>query len=298
MSAARRKALIAFISITAAVALYAAVSAAILFTALTPLRKPHDQTPVSAGLRAEPITLESTADRTRLAGFFIPAGADRAIVMVHGLDSNCWDGNDRGIAGAYAAHGYSVVVFDLRGQGDSGGKLLGLGWKERNDVRAAVGFLLKKGFRPGRIGIHGSSYGAATALLATADIPEVGAVVADSPFADMRDMMEKELKSKVGNAGFFMPGIILVGKLFFGLDLAGIPPVNAMQKIAPRPVFLLHGEADSRIPVEQSRKLMAASRNPADILWTLPGIEHTKEYNADPAEFMRRTCAFFDRYLK
>jgi uncharacterized protein len=126
----------------------------------------------------------------------------------------------------------------------------------------------------------------------------VGAVVADSPFADMRDLMEKELKAKVGNAGFFMPGIVCAGKLFFGLDLAAIPPLRAMSAIAPRPVFLLHGEGDSRIPVEQSRKLKAASANPLDVLWTLPGVEHTQEFNADPAGFMERTCGFFDRYLK
>ncbi len=298
MNTIRRRIFFAGIAFAAALLLYAAASAAILVMALTPLRKPHDRTPVSAGLKAQAITLESAKDGTRLAGFYLPAGTERAIVMVHGLDSNCWDGNDRDIARAYAAHGYGVVLFDLRGQGESGGRLLGLGWKERDDVRAAVDFLLEKGFRPGRIGIHGSSYGAATALLAAAYIPEVGAVVADSPFADMRDLMTNELKAKVGNAGFFMPGIVWIGKIFFGLDLAEIPPIKAIGSIAPRPVFLLHGEGDTRIPVEQSLKLKAASANRPLELWTLPGVEHTQEYNANPAEFMKRTCAFFDRYLK
>ncbi len=278
--------------------LYMGLSLVIMRMALTPIRKPHDQTPVTAGLKAEAVTLSSAADGTQLAAFFLPGGTARAIIMVHGMDSNCWDGNDREIARVYLAHGYSVMVFDLRGQGGSGGKLLGLGWKERDDVLAAVRFLEGRGFRPGSIGLHGSSYGAGTALLAAAYIPDVGAVVADSPFADIRDMMDNELRMKVGNAAIFRPGIVLAGKIFYGLDLAEIPPVIAIKKIAPRPVFLLHGEADSRIPVEHSKKLFAASAKTSTVLWLVPGSEHTKEFNTDRAGFIKRTTEFFDRSLR
>ncbi len=280
------------------IVLYLAVSFIVLKIALTPHRKPHDQTPVSAGLRAEEVWLESVKDRTRLCGFFLPGGSDRAIVMVHGVDSNCWDGNDREIARVYLARGYSVMLFDLRAHGSSEGKLLGLGWRERDDVLAAVRYLLGRGFRGGKIGIHGSSYGAATAILAAAYIPEIGAVVADSPFADIRNMMEQELRAKVGSGAFFRPGVLLVSRLFFGLDLGEISPLKALPKIAPRPVFLLHGEADSRIPVEHSRWLRAASRNPGDILWTVPGAEHTKEFNVRREEFIRRTTEFFNTALR
>jgi dipeptidyl aminopeptidase/acylaminoacyl peptidase len=278
--------------------LYFALSVVIMRMALTPLRKPHDQTPVTAGLKAEALTLESAKDRTPLAAFFIRGRSDRAIVMVHGLDSNCWDGNDRDIARVYLAHGYSVMLFDLRGQGSSGGKLLGLGWKERDDVLAAVRFLQSRGFKPGKIGIHGSSYGAGTAILAAAYIPEVGAVVADSPFADIRDMMSEELMRKVGNADIFLPGIILAGKFLYGLDLAEIPPIKAAPLIAPRPLFILHGEADSRIPVDHSRRIYAAAKNPRAALWTVPGAEHTKEFNDARPEFIKRTTEFFDRSLR
>jgi hypothetical protein len=57
-------------------------------------------------------------------------------------------------------------------------------------------------------------------------------------------------------------------------------------------------EGDSRIPGEQSRRLKAASANPRDVPWILAGTGHTQEYYANPAGFMQRTCAFFDRYLK
>jgi len=282
----------------ALLALYLGASYAVFTIALTPLRKPHDQTPVSAGLRAQEVWIESAKDRTRLYGFFLPGGSDRAIVMVHGVDSNCWDGNDREIARAYLARGYSVMLFDLRAQGSSEGKLLGLGWKERDDVLAAVRYLLGRGFKGGRIGIHGSSYGAATAILAAAYIPEIGAVAADSPFADIRDMMEQELRAKLGFGKLFGPGVLLVSSLFFGLDLGEIAPIKALPKIAPRPVFLLHGGADSRIPVEHSKRLKAASGNPKDILWIVPEAEHTKEFNLRRDEFIKRTTEFFAGALR
>lgn len=189
-------------------------------------------------------------------------------MLIHGLSSFAWDGAAPDIALAFLKAGFHVLVFDLRAHGRSGGELLGLGWHERQDVRAAVDFLLMRGFGPGSIGLHGTSYGAATALLSAAAIPEVGAVVADSAFADMRDIMDIEIEKSTGLpspfAGLLRPGLSLIARAVYALDLDLIRPETTVAAIAPRPVFFIHGSEDDVIPPDHSFRLKVASHNSAN----------------------------------
>ncbi len=292
----KRWALRAGVAAVAVTILYAIASVVVFDIALTPTREVCSS-PTDDGVAAVPLALTSDdADRIALHGFMLsPAPAvrsDRAVVLVHGLDSCGWRGSHIELAKAYLKKGFTVVVFDLRAQGQSGGTHLGLGWHERADVRAAVQALRSRGFAPGKIGLHGTSFGAGIALLSAAALPEVGAVVADSAFADVRDLMSQELDRKV-KAGFvFMPGVRIVARLRYGLDLAKIPPLVAVPKIAPRPIFFLHGTKDTRIPVEHAHRLKAASRGPDDQLWLLEGAGHTQGLSFDREQYLSRTTDF------
>ena len=228
--------------------------------------------------------------------------------MVHGLDSYAWDVGAPEIAEAYVAAGFDVLVYDSRAQGASSGKRLGLGWAERSDVAAAVSLLLDRGFKPRRIGIHGTSYGAAIALLAAAAVPEIGAVVADSSFADVRDVMVARIAERTGLpsglAELLRPGIELIARLGYRLDLYAIQPERAVPRIAPRPILFIHGSDDDVIPVEHARRLKSASRNAADELMILDGQGHTEgmvtlqdEPSPMRETFMACAVSFFDRSL-
>lgn len=295
-------------------AVYLGISYLVLSASLTAQRVDYEQTPADSGLPVEEVHFESDVDRISLIGWLLGPSRDRAIVLVHGLNCYGWSGSQPDIARAYVKAGFHVLVFDLRGHGRSGGRLLGLGWDERRDVRGAVNLLLGRGFKPGRIGIHGGSYGAATALLSTAAIPEVGAVVADSAFADMRDVMDAEIQRKTGVPPWFAkllrPGIAFLAGLLYSLDLDAIPPERAVPDIAPRPILFIHGEKDRTIPVEHVRRLEAASRNPADDLWILDGLGHTEGVRRHGKEcvhgepspmreaYLKKVTAFFDGSLR
>lgn len=311
----RRRLLITAGALAAGVALYLGVSGWVVSHMLTPRPGCPDRSPVESGLAAEELRFESAVDRVPLAGWLLRASGDRAIVMVHGLNSNAWSGAQEDIARAYVKAGFHVLVFDLRGHGRSGGNLIGLGWHERRDVRAAVNLLLGRGFRPRQIGLHGGSYGAATALLSAVVIPEIGAVVSDSAFADARDLMDEEIKGKTGlpplvTKHVLRPGLALVARLIYDLNLDAIAPEQAVPAIAPRPILFIHGREDGRIPVEHAHRLKAASKNPADELWFLPGGhgEGVRIGNMPPKclgapspmreRYLTKVTAFFERSLR
>ena len=291
-----------------AAVLYLGICAVILHLAVTPQRK-LDPAPPPADLRVEPVHFESAEDKIRLAGWLLPSSGNRAIVLVHGVNSDGWCGAHTDIARAYVEAGFHVLVFDLRGHGLSGGDRIGFCWLERRDVRGAVDLLLSRGFQAGRIGIHGTSYGGATALLSTATIPELGAVVADSAFADMRDVMLEEIKRKIPWLPFvspFSPGITLMGQLLYGLNFDTIAPERQVADIAPRPILFIHGSDDPIIPVEHASRLKAASGNPVNELWILEGYGHAEGVRMGPEHkqvspmrdtFLKKVCTFFKNAL-
>ena len=308
-SRTRRRLRLAIVGSLLAAVLYVAICALILHLVVTPQPKPNPPGP-DPDLSVEALHFESAEDKIRLAGWLLPSSGDRAIVLVHGVHSDGWCGAHTDIARAYVEAGFYVLVFDLRGHGRSGGDRLGFGWLERRDVRGAVDLLLSRGFQAGRIGIHGTSYGGATALLSAATIPELGAVVADSAFADMRDVMLGEIKSKIPWLPFvsaFTPGITLLGQLLYGLNFDTIAPEHQVADIAPRPILFIHGSDDPRIPVEHASRLKAASGNPTNELWILQGYGHTEGVRMGPKHkqpspmrntFLQKVCAFFKNALQ
>jgi pimeloyl-ACP methyl ester carboxylesterase len=297
------------LAVAALAVVYLVASEVILHMALKPFRATC-ASPVDDGVpTAEALSFASAEDHVPLVGWLIPGGdpgnvnldanRSKAVVLIHGLGSCGWAGSHRDLAKEYVKQGVTVVLFDLRAQGRSGGDELGLGWKERGDVKAAVQVLLQRGFRPGHIGLHGTSFGAGTALLSAAAIPEVGAVVADSAFADVRDLMSHEIELTLGGApvgALFAPGVSLMGRVVDGIDLAEIPPLAAVPKIAPRPIFFLHGSDDDRIPVDHARRLKAAARAD-DPLWILEGAGHTQGLEKAHDEYLSRTTGFLISHL-
>src|SRR5436190_22272165 len=115
-----------------------------------------------------------------------------------------------------------------------------------------------RGIERGRIGLFGQSFGAATALNSAAVIPEVAGVVSDSAFADARPLLDHEIHRYTGLPPIFTPGIAAISSVLYGIDLDATP-AKAMSAIAPQPILLIHGSADTRIPVENAYRLKAAS---------------------------------------
>jgi uncharacterized protein len=258
---------------------YIGLSWMILTILITPERKPHEQSPTELGFEdVRELSFRSRTDGVPLRGWLVPSSGRSAVILVHGLHSHAWDCQTPDLVRAYVRAGFRVLLFDLRGHGASGGTHAGLGLLERGDVRSAVDVLLREGVEPGRIGLHGTSYGAAVALLAAAQIEEVGAVIADSSFSSVRDAVGAELRRRTGLpsilADVLMPGLRLLTLLLYGVEVDDAAPVDAIRRIAPRPVLLIHGTEDSVIPYDQSERLKAAGSSAA--LWPLRGADHTQ----------------------
>jgi fermentation-respiration switch protein FrsA (DUF1100 family) len=256
--------------------------------------------PSRLGLSYEDVSFPAARDGVILRGWYVKAErSDRCIVMAHG------DGYHRAdptigmleIAKGLTEHDYNILMFDLRGHGESGeGRLTG-GYYERRDVLGAVAYIKGRGILPQRIGLLGFSMGAAASLLAAAEDKELPAVVTDSCWADLLDLIRSEIARRPYMPRFLTPVVPGIAKILYGVDVEEIKPLQAVTEIAPRPIFFIHSEADRRVPVENARRLFQADKSHSNILWIVPNVGHARAYKARPDEYIDRVTAFFDRTL-
>ena len=96
------------------------------------------------------------------------------VILVHGFSRNRIGDNALVLTSRLLELDFNVLLFDMRGHGESGGDQLSAGYFEKWDVLGAYDFLVQRGDSPGGIGVLGWSLGGATALLAAAEEPASG----------------------------------------------------------------------------------------------------------------------------
>jgi uncharacterized protein len=241
-----------------------------------------------------------TDDGLTLRGWYFPTRSDRAAIIVHGKDGNRIGGEHHTIeklADFLVTSGYSVLVFDLRGNGDSDGDRFSLGYLERRDVAAAIDHLTSRGFREDRIALIGISMGAGTVLQSLPLHPNVGAVVADSSYVDARTIVTEDLEIVAGVPSWFTPGVMLLSSLAFGLDAEQVRPIEVVRAHPERAFLFIHCAGDKLIAPHHAYELRAASANPASDLWMAAACQHSWAFNTYPTAYEVRLHAFLESQI-
>jgi len=244
-----------------------------------------------------------TRDGLTLRGwwFAAPSPRDRAVILVHGKDQDRIDSSfDHGrIARALLAKGYSALLFDLRGHGESGGLRWGLGSLEALDVAAAVDLAAEKAKVPrSRVAIVAESMGAGSAFMALPHVPDVGPVVADSVYTDARVEVNEVGPAYSGLPSWFTPGMVLMAKLFFDLDLDRVVPIEQVRARPERAFLFIQCENDATVALHHGIEMKAASANPRTELVLFKDCGHVKAFTRYPAEWEARVLAFLERELR
>ncbi len=237
-----------------------------------------------------------------LKGWWFPNArkADRAAVLVHGRGQNRIVSSFRPdlVAQMLLASGYAVLTFDLRGHGESEGDRYSLGQYEPRDIVAAVDTAARKaGIDRRRVAIIGESLGGGSAIMTVALDPTVGPVVTDSAYADGYTVVSEVGSSYTGLPSWFTPGIAVVSRLFFGLDVWSVRPAEVVRAHPERAWLFIQCDADKTVYPHHGQDLKAASANPDTELWMVHGCDHVKAFTAHPAQWSQHVLAFLDREL-
>lgn len=280
-----------------ALALYLAVGMVIAYKLTHVKRQEISRTPADLGLAFSDIEFQSQ-DGLTLSGWRVQpqTNAHTSVIFVHGNESNRAQHHHLELAKHFATQGISSFLFDLRGRGQSEGSLVSGGFFERRDVIAAVNQ------EPGancRI-LFGSSLGGATALLAAEELGQsIDGVIVDSAYANIADLLATEIERSLSVpariARIFIPATSLMAKAVYGIELFQLVPTNVLSKL-PYPILIIHGQDDTRIPVEHARRLYQAAPAGSQLLivesadHTLSFVRSTEQYLAAVDEYIKSSC--------
>lgn len=235
-----------------------------------------------------------------LKGWLFQAnGSDRAVILVHSYGKNRLQfGIDTvDLIKEFLNKGYSVFAFDERNSGESGGKDNAFGYSEKADVEAAIKYMKSQG--SSHITLLGFSTGADAALLAAADGSSVDAVIADSPYADLRSYLNSSLDQWT-----HLPSILFNQTIAYGIEVTGgidmkkASPVNLITAENPPRLLLIHGKDDKVIPVENSIELYQkySELNPSGAeYWQTGDDGHAASFLKYKDEYLNRVFAFLDK---
>ncbi len=253
-------------------------------------------TPATIGLDYESVSL-TTSDGVKLAAWYLKGTNRAGVVMTHGASSTRSAVLDQ--AAALVGHGYSVVLVDARGHGDSHGTAMDFGWYGDEDIAASTKFLaLRAEIDPRRIGVVGFSMGGEEAIGAAATDPRIRAVVAEG--ATGRQAHDKAwLSDAYGWRGSFQERLETIQYGITDYLTPASPPISlrsAVTQASNTRFFLI--TAGNIGDERRAASFIQAGTGERVAVWDVDGAEHTGAYKARPEEWQRRVVRFLDESLR
>jgi len=259
---------------------------------------PSLPSPVFGAPQLQTVGFPARDDALRLTASYVATpNATGAIILVHGRNA-CRGAELRGDTSELVAHfvrlGFSVLLVDLRGHGGSATARLTFGRRERRDILGAVDFLLAHGHAPRRIGVLGASMGGVSAIGAAAQEPAIGAIVTDSAFCTLHDVLRMQFVRLTRLPGWCLSGATIVASVLTGERLRHHTAAHDMTRLRGRPTLVIHAQHDPFVPVSHAHAL--AHAGDAE-LWITSGNRHLSSYTDGRAEYARVVGGFFHTHL-
>jgi pimeloyl-ACP methyl ester carboxylesterase len=255
-----------------------------------------------------------TSDGLTLAGCYLRGRQPRRGVILFGLEF----GSDRWSCRTYCEHlvenGFDVFAFESRNQGSSDAlpSYEPLQWVTEHEVRdtqAALEYLKgRPDADPRGVGFFGISKGAGAGLVAASRDPTVRCVVTDGMFATYSTLVpymrhwfrlynsRHDLQSLCPSWYFGLIGLVAMRQIGQARNCHYPSLERAARQLAPRPLLMIHGEADSYIKPRMARKLFEQAGPPKEF-WPVERARHNQALHVAGEEYRRRVLEFFEQHL-
>lgn len=230
----------------------------------------------------------------KTAAWILPSPSGKSWILAHGNSS---DRNALVPRAAWLnAMGYTVVLIDLNGHGETEGKRKTFGRTEAKDIENAYKYLKTKR-NQSWIGGLGTSLGGAALLKARADGVPFDALILESVFSDIRTAAANRLEMRLGKMGRLLePLLTLQIPLWLGISRDSIRPVE-WAKSDWSPTLVLAGSRDERARPSESEALYGNIPVPAKRLEVFAGAAHQDLFAFDSAGYVERVNGFLDSGL-
>ena len=224
-----------------------------------------EDTPADYGLPFTPFSCEGEHGAV-LAGWYIPARNQRAVIIAsHGIADS-----KNGILSyllPYLNRDFSLVVYDMRHHNESTGKHCTLGYWEHKDLIRLTAYVKETFANDAPLCYWGFSLGASISLIAAAVVPDVSAVIAQSPFVSIHQVVRHYITRFYYLPPWpFVPLALLIADWISGARSAEINVCRVAGLLRHIPLLLIGSSNDRQVPLQWLEALQRVIGNSADLL--------------------------------
>lgn len=239
------------------------------------------------------MTLENKRYQLLHCSHYEPISSERrhaklpCVVYLHGNCSSRTEAVD--ILSVLLPLQITVFSFDMTGCGKSQGKYISLGFYEKDDLSAVIHYLRNTN-SVSVLGLWGRSMGAVTSILYAQRDCSIGAMVLDSPFADLKVLCAELSKKFVSLPAFIMSiGMKLINRSIrnrAGFNISDVSPIKCVGKCFV-PALFCYGTNDDFIHPHHSKDLYQAYAGDANILFA------EGDHNSNRPKFLLDSIGIF-----
>lgn len=193
------------------------------------------------------------------------------IILAFGYGDNGYSIFNIAFAKIFSDLGFNVLIIDQRGYGLSDGEYTSLGYKESEDIKQWINYLVEK-YPDCQIATWGISMGATSVLLACGcKLPEnFKLCIADCPFDSFYGLL-KYLSGHMMNvpsilSSYILNGMSTIAWLRHGINIK-FSTKNYLEK-ANVPILFFHGTNDTYVPYSTSKDMYDSYKNYKEVILT------------------------------
>lgn len=252
--------------------------------------------PRDKGLPQENVWI-TTPDGVRLGGWLVACKKARGtIIYLHGV-GDCRIGGVE-MSAFFYGQGFNVLLYDSRHHGESGGRYCTYGFFEKHDVSTAIDYLQQRSdLDLGKVGLFGTSMGAAVAIQAAAIDMRIGAVVSEASFTTLRSIAVDYQRRLIKLPWHFLRNVALArSQRVAGFKARLVSPVDDVKRLHC-PILFVHGSRDTFIDAQYSKQLFEASPEPKQLL-VIDGADHNNVWEVGGERYRQALTSFLNSALR
>lgn len=217
-----------------------------------------------------------------------PKPTDKTAVIVHGYTDNAI----RMFMIGYLYNrdlGYNILLPDLQHQGESEGRAIQMGWKDRFDVLQWMNIANKIFGDSTQMAVHGISMGGATTMMVSGEEqqPFVKCFVEDCGYTSVWDEFAAKLKDQFGLPSFpLMNTTSALCQYRYGWSFAEAQQIEQVRK-STKPMLFIHGDKDAFVPYAMLHPLYEAKTKGRKAIFIAKGSVHAMAYRDHHEEYTR-----------
>lgn len=253
--------------------------------------------PGEADLRYEEINI-ITEDGLKLNSWLVKGRPDApgTVIYLHGVADCKIDG----IRFAEFMHdnGFNVFLYDSRRHGNSEGTFCTYGFFEKHDLSTVIDYLESRtDLRLGKIGLFGTSMGAAVALQAAATDRRIAAVVAENSFATLRSIFDDYQRRIIKLPFHYLRNLVIKRSEHMARFRANdVSPLEAVKAVRI-PVLFIYATQDQLINARYSLILHEQAVGPKE-LFPVENASHHNTWEMAGHAYEHKLLTFFGTHLR